>query len=159
MTTRPFVAASYSGLSRSGLETLLEEPRMRRKNYFISFAAVTMLLLGSVIASAQNGPLRGHVVMTQADGTKTPVEGAIIDVFRTDMSGKQETKTDKKGIFRFAGLPLAGTYTIAASAPNARPDFLAGVKVGQDTDYELQLGAGGDGKRLTLEEVKAMAAR
>src|ERR1051325_5011165 len=125
---------------------------MRGKNYFISFAVVTMLLLSAVVASAQSAALRGHVVMVQADGTKTPVEGAIIDVFRTDMSGKQETKTDKKGVFRFAGVPLAGTYTIAASAPNARPDFLVGVKVGQDTDYELQLGAGGDGKRLTLED-------
>ncbi|MBA3768542.1 MAG: carboxypeptidase regulatory-like domain-containing protein, partial [Acidobacteria bacterium] len=132
---------------------------MRHKNYFISLLAVAMLLTCSHLASAQVAPLRGHVVMVLADGTKTPVEGAVIDVFRTDISGKQETKTDKKGIFRFAGLPLAGTYTIAASAPNARPDALPGVKVGQDRDYELQLGAGGDGKRLTLEEVKAIAAR
>lgn len=128
---------------------------MRRKNYFISFAAMTMLLLSSVMASAQNGPLRGHVVMTQADGTKTPVEGAIIDVFRTDITGKYETKTDKRGRFVFAGLPLTGTYTIAASAPNARPDAIPGVKVGQDIDFELQLGPG-DGKRLTADEVKGL---
>lgn len=128
---------------------------MRRKNYFISFAAMTILLLSSAMASAQNGPLRGHVVMTQADGTKTPVEGAIIDVFRTDITGKYETKTDKRGRFVFAGLPLTGTYTIAASAPNARPDALPGVKVGQDIDFELQLGPG-DGKRLTADEVKGL---
>jgi tetratricopeptide (TPR) repeat protein len=129
---------------------------MRRKNHFISFAAVTiLLLLSSVMASAQNGPLRGHVVMTQADGTKAPVEGAVIDVFRTDITGKYETKTDKKGRFVFAGLPLGGTYTIAASAPNASPDAIPGVKVGQDVDFELQLGPG-DGKRLTVDEVKAL---
>lgn len=132
---------------------------MRHKNYSISLLAVAMLLTCSHLASAQVAQLRGHVIMVQADGTKTPVEGAIIDVFRTDITGKYETKTDKKGIFRFAGLPLAGTFTITASAPNARPDALPGVKVGQDIDYELQLGAGGDGKRLTLEEVKAIAAR
>ncbi|HEX8775170.1 MAG TPA: carboxypeptidase regulatory-like domain-containing protein [Pyrinomonadaceae bacterium] len=128
---------------------------MRRKNYFISLAALSMLLLSGIAASAQNGPLRGHVVMTQADGTKTPVEGAVIDVFRTDITGKYETKTDKKGRFVFAGLPLGGTYVVAASAPNASPDAIPGIKVGQDVDFELQLGPG-DGKRLTADEVKAL---
>lgn len=131
---------------------------MRHKNYFITMIAATLLLLAcSVVASAQVAPLRGHVVMTQADGTKTPVEGAVIDVYRIDISGKYETKTDKKGIFRFAGLPLTGTFVIAASAPNARPDAIPNVKVGQDADFELIL-APGDGKRLTLDEVKRIAA-
>jgi tetratricopeptide (TPR) repeat protein len=131
---------------------------MRYQKYFISLVALALLLTCSQGASAQVAALRGHVVMVGADGTKTPVEGAIIDVYRTDIAGKYETKTGKRGVFQFAGIPLAGTYTIAASAPNARPDALPGVKVGQDTDYELQLGAGGDGKRFTLEEIKAMAA-
>lgn len=126
---------------------------MRRKNYLISLAALALLLALNVVTSAQSGPLRGHVVMAQADGTKTPVEGAVIDVYRTDIGGKYETKTDKKGVFRFAGLPLVGTYIIAASAPNARPDAIANVKVGQDTDYELTLSPG-DGKRLTPDEAK-----
>lgn len=132
---------------------------MRYQKYFISLLALALLLTCSHLASAQVGPLRGHVVIVGADGTKTPVEGAIIDVYRTDIAGKYETKTGKRGVFQFAGLPLAGTYTIAASATNARPDALPGVKVGQDIDYELQLGAGGDGKRLTLEEIKAISAR
>ena len=132
---------------------------MRYQKYFISLLALALLLTCSQLASAQVAPLRGHVVMVGADGTKTPVEGAIIDVFRTDMAGKYETKTSKNGVFQFAGVPLTGTYTIAPSAPNARPDALPGVRPGPNTDYELQLGAGGDGKRLTLEEVKAMNAR
>jgi tetratricopeptide (TPR) repeat protein len=131
---------------------------MRHKNYFITLISAAMLLACSVSASAQVAQLRGHVIMTNADGTKTPVDGAVIDVFRTDIAGKYETKTDKKGIFRFAGLPLAGTYTIAASAPNARPDMQPNVKVGLDNDYELVL-APGDGKRLTLDEVKQISAR
>ncbi len=129
---------------------------MRHKNYLSSLLAALMLLTGGVIASAQVAPLRGHVIMTKADGTKTPVEGATIDVFRTDISGKFETKTNKKGQFIFAGLPFSGTYSIAASAPNASPNVLQGVKVGQDIDYELVL-TPGDGKRWTLEEIKASA--
>lgn len=131
---------------------------MRHKKYFISLLAAALLLMCSPLAFAQVAALRGHVVMVQADGTKTPVEGAVIDVFRTDIAGKYETKTDKKGIFRFAGLPLAGTYTITASAPNARPDAIPGIRVGQDIDFELELGQG-DGKRLTLDEVKQIMAR
>ncbi|HEX8138248.1 MAG TPA: carboxypeptidase regulatory-like domain-containing protein [Pyrinomonadaceae bacterium] len=130
---------------------------MRRKNYLISFAAAAMLLALNSITSAQSGPLRGHVVMAQADGTKAPVEGAIIDVFRTDIGGHYETKTDKKGVFRFAGLPIAGTYTVTASAPNARPDALISIRVGTDTDYELTLQPG-DGKRFTAAEAKALAS-
>ncbi|HEV2912319.1 MAG TPA: carboxypeptidase regulatory-like domain-containing protein [Pyrinomonadaceae bacterium] len=130
---------------------------MRRKNYFITLAAGAMLLAISVIASAQNAPLRGHVVMTQADGTKTPVEGAIVDVFRTDIGGKFDTKTDKKGRFVFAGLPMSGTFVLSASAPNARADIIPNVKVGTDVDFELVL-TPGDGKRLTLDEVKAILA-
>ncbi|HYY57015.1 MAG TPA: hypothetical protein VE842_06745 [Pyrinomonadaceae bacterium] len=128
---------------------------MRLKNYFISLAATAMLFTTGIMASAQNAPLRGHVVMAQADGTKTPVEGAIIDVFRIDISGKYETKTDKKGHFVFAGLPISGTFAIAASAPNARPDLLPNIRAGQEIDYELVLGPG-DGKRLTQAEVKTM---
>jgi tetratricopeptide (TPR) repeat protein len=130
---------------------------MRRKNYLISFAAVAMLLALNTMTSAQSGPLRGHVLMAQADGTKAPVEGAVIDVFRTDIGGHYETKTDKKGVFRFAGLPLAGTYTVTASAPNARPDALVSIRVGTDTDYELNLSPG-DGKRFTAAEAKELAS-
>lgn len=130
---------------------------MRHKNYFSFLLAALMLLAGGGIASAQVGPLRGHVIMTRADGTKTPVEGAIIDVFRMDIAGKYETKTNKKGQFVFAGLPVSGTYAVAASAPNAQPNVLQGVKAGQDIDFELVL-TPGDGKRWTLDELKASFA-
>jgi len=126
---------------------------MLRKFFFAIFAVVA-LLSTVVVASAQTGELRGHVVMNQADGTKAPASEVAIDVFRTDVSGKYNTKTNKKGEFVFAGLPYVGTYTIAASHPTARPTYLPNVKVGRDIDYEINLSPG-DGKRLTLDEIKA----
>ncbi|MDT4895384.1 MAG: Carboxypeptidase regulatory-like domain [Acidobacteriota bacterium] len=128
---------------------------MRRKYFFFTFLAATMLLLGNLTVSAQIAPLVGEVTMQQADGTKVPAAGAQIDVFRTDIASKYNTKTDKKGKFSFAGIPALGTYVIAASAPNARPDVIGGVKVGQDVIYKLTL-LPGDGKRLTEAEAKAM---
>jgi tetratricopeptide (TPR) repeat protein len=128
---------------------------MRRKYFFFSFAAAAlMLLLSNLAVSAQTGQLFGEVMMKQADGTMVPAVGANIDVFRTDLPGKFQTKTDKKGHFVFAGLPFVGTYVIAASAPDARPDLVSGVKAGRDVNYKLTLSPG-DGKRLTEAEAKA----
>jgi tetratricopeptide (TPR) repeat protein len=127
---------------------------MRRKYFFFTFVAATMLLLSNLAVSAQTGQLFGEVVMQQADGTTVPVVGATIDVYRIDVSGKFQTKTDKKGKFIFAGLPFTGTYLIAASAPNASPGVLSDVKAGREVNYKLTLGAG-DGKRLTEAEAKA----
>ena len=124
---------------------------MIRKSFSLTLAAA-LLSLSAVAVCAQTGELRGSVKLKQADGTMAPAAGAVIDVFRTDISGKYNTKTDKKGEFVFAGLPFIGTYVIAASLPGAQPDFQPNVKVGKDINYELVLSPG-DGKRLTFEEV------
>lgn len=125
------------------------------RRYLFPILACTVLVASSaLLVSAQSGQLRGHVVMKLADGTNAPVADAIIDVFRTDIPGKYNTKTDKKGQFVFAGLPYVGTYVIAASKPDAQPNWLPDVKAGRDADYEIELRPG-DGKRLTIEEIKA----
>lgn len=124
------------------------------RKFSLAIFAVLALVSTTVIVSAQTGELRGKVVMTQADGTKAPASEVVIDVFRIDVSGKYNTKTNKKGEFVFAGLPLVGTYTIGASHPSARPTYLPGIRVGTGTEYELNL-APGDGRRLTLDEIKA----
>ncbi len=129
---------------------------MMRRSYFItSIAAVAVLLCGAAVVSAQVGQLRGHVLLKQADGTTIKAAGAQVDVFRTDLPGSFPTKTDKSGVFVYAGLPFVGRYIIAASMPNAAPNFIAGVRVGQDIDYEVVLSPG-DGRRLTEAEAKAL---
>lgn len=114
----------------------------------------TLVAFASLTAVAQVGELRGHVWMQQADGQKVPVADAQIDVFRTDMTASYKTKTNKKGEFVFAGLPFIGVYVVAASHPTAKPNFVPGVKVGRDIPCEITV-TPGDGKRLTLEEIKA----
>jgi len=126
---------------------------MRRSYLFASFIFTGVLLLAAISASAQTGPLRGHVLLKQADGSTIKAAGAQIDVFRTDLTGSYPTKANKNGEFVYAGLPFVGTYIIAASAPNAAPYALKNVKVGRDIDYELIL-APGDGHRFTDAEAK-----
>jgi tetratricopeptide (TPR) repeat protein len=128
---------------------------MRRKYFFFTFAATVMLLVSNLAVSAQTGQVFGEVVMQQADGTTVPAAGVTIDVFRLDLPGKQNTKTDKKGKFVFAGLFYAGTYVIAASAPNAKPDIVTDVKAGREVNYKLTLSPG-DGRRLTEAEAKSL---
>ncbi len=123
--------------------------------YIYGALAVAILVASlSMTAFAQVGELRGHVWIQQADGQKVPLADAQIDVFRTDMSAKYNTKTNKKGEFVFAGLPFIGTYIVAASHPTAAPGWMPGVKAGRDIPVEITV-TPGDGKRLTLEEIKA----
>ena len=126
--------------------------------YFYGALAVAILVASaSMTTLAQVGELRGTVMMQQADGQKVPLADAQIDVFRMDMNAKYNTKTNKKGEFVFAGLPFIGTYTVAASHPTATPNFVGGVRAGTENQVELVV-TPGDGKRLTLEEVKGAGA-
>lgn len=127
---------------------------MIAKHFFGALAVAILFAAASLTAVAQVGELRGHIWLQQADGQKVPLADAQIDVFRTDMSAKYNTKTNKKGEFVFAGLPFIGTYTVAASHPTAAPNFQPGVKAGRDLDVELTL-TPGDGKRLTFDEIKS----
>jgi len=123
------------------------------KTFFGALAVAVLVASASLTAVAQVGELRCHVWMQQADGQKVPLADAQVDVFRTDMAAKYNTKTNKKGEFVFAGLPFIGTFTIAASHPTAAPNFLPGVKAGRELPCDLTL-TPGNGKRLTFEEIK-----
>lgn len=130
---------------------------MFRKRIFTVVAATALVITASVAASAQVGELRGHVFMQQADGTKVPLADAGVDVFRTDIAGKYNTKTNKKGEWIFAGIPYLGTYTVAVSHPTAQPTWQPNVKAGRDIDVALTVTAG-DGRKLTLDDIKALGA-
>lgn len=130
---------------------------MFRKSIFTIVAAIATVFSAAVATAAQVGELHGHVFMQQADGTKVPLADAVIDVYRIDISSKYNTKTNKKGEWVFAGIPYIGNYTVAASHPTAQPSWQPNVKAGRDVDVVLNL-TPGDGKRLTLEAIKALGA-
>ncbi len=122
--------------------------------YFYGVLAVAILIAASMTTFAQVGELRGRVMMKQADGQTVPLADAAIDVFRTDMKGSYKTTTNKKGEFVFAGIPFVGIYTVVASHPTAAPNWVDGAKAGRDVPVEIVVGPG-DGKRPTLDEIKA----
>ncbi|MDQ2746720.1 MAG: tetratricopeptide repeat protein [Acidobacteriota bacterium] len=125
---------------------------MLRKNYFAFLLAIALLAMCESAVFAQTAPVRGKVELKKADGTTEPVAGAVIDVYRTDVKGKSPSgKTDKKGAFAFAGLPL-GTFVFAVSAPNIKPEIYPNIKAGAE-GVTITVSAG-DGKRLTEDEVR-----
>jgi tetratricopeptide (TPR) repeat protein len=134
------------------LEEFLE---MLNKSVITILATLTFMVCAALPSLAQTGELRGHVVIVQADGQTVPASEAAIDVYRTDIPGKYQTKANKKGQFVYAGLPYVGTYTVVASHPTAAFGWRSGVKVGRGDDYEIKLNPG-DGKRPTLDELKAL---
>jgi tetratricopeptide (TPR) repeat protein len=131
---------------------------MFRRYFFPVLASLAFVFSTSLLASAQNGQLRGHVTLKQADGTIVPAADAVVDVFRSDLPGDFNLKANKKGEFVHAGLPLQGTYIISVSMPGAQPYYLPGVRTGRDEDVKIEL-APGDGSRLTRAEIKTLMAK
>src|SRR5690349_1524624 len=124
------------------------------KHFFGALAVAILVASAAVTSVAQVGELRGTVMMKQADGQKVPLADAQIDVYRTDIKGEYKTKTNKKGEWVFAGIPFVGTYVVAASHPTASPNFMPGVKAGRGVPVDIEV-TPGDGKRLTLDQIKA----
>lgn len=110
-------------------------------------------LLMPVVASAQVGTLEGSVKLKTPQGLK-PVSGAIVDIYRLDIKGHWETKTDKSGNFVYLGLPLVGTYLIVASGPGLQPTWVNNVRLTQNPVVNIECEPG-DGTRLTLEQIKS----
>lgn len=128
---------------------------MLSKNYFASMTAAALVLMGSLVVSAQTAPFRGKVEVKKADGTTEPVANARIDVYRTDAKGKAPSaKTNKKGEFAFAGLPLGQTFVFVASGEKINPGMQPNVKIGTVESVTITVSEG-DGKKITEEEVRA----
>jgi tetratricopeptide (TPR) repeat protein len=127
---------------------------MFRKNYLIGFLTIALFLIGSTAVFAQaTAAVRGKIELTKADGTKEPVVGALVEVYRTDVkSTSPSAKTDKKGFFNFAGLPVGAQLVLVISAPGITPVIQGGIKAGME-NVVIPVEAG-DGKHYTEQEVR-----
>ena len=126
---------------------------MLSKRSLIAVLGFSILLI-PVAAAAQVAQVTGKVTLKQSDGRMTPVAGALVDLYRTDIRWEAHSKTDRSGGYIFAGVPFIGKYTIAVSAAGARPDYVRDVRVTQSPTFDFQLERG-DGTTLTLDQIKA----
>jgi tetratricopeptide (TPR) repeat protein len=113
-------------------------------------AAALLTATSALTAFAQVGRLEGEV---KKRGTNEPIPNAEVQIHRNDIKWSANLKTDKKGKFIHAGIQYGGTYVIIVGADGYAPAFYNGMKPDQPVPA-IELDAG-DGKRLTLDEVKA----
>ena len=115
-------------------------------------AAAAVVLL-SAVTLAQVGQVEGTVRIKMADGSIKPAAGIQVDIYRLDIKGRYEVKTDKGGHFVRLGLPLQGNYLFVFSGPGATPTWMNNVRITQMPVVDTTLDAG-DGTTLTLEDVQ-----
>lgn len=131
---------------------------MYRKFLFSAFLTSAFLFAGTIAAIAQSAPARGEVKLKKADGTLVPVEGAVIDAYRTDTAkgtGPSAT-TNAKGQFSFVGFGSGHTYALAVSGTGISPIIEPGIKAGHEKIVIVV--AEGDGRKLTEAEVREVLA-
>src|SRR5688500_2070065 len=126
---------------------------MFRGKYFTIFLAAAFFLVGNVMVFAQTAPVTGMVELKKADGTTEPGVNALVEVFRTDIKGKMPSaKTNKKGEFSFAGLPLGATFVFSVSGSGIKPEIYPNIKAGRE-NLVINV-TEGDGKKWTEDEVR-----
>lgn len=153
--------------------------QMSRKPFFLVLSAAALVLGVAAASFGQTSPVSGTVELQKADGTKEPVAGALVEIYRVDIKGGGlSTKTGKKGDFVFVGVLIGGKFVFAVSAPGCSPIIFPNVRAGQEkllitlspgdgrklTEAEVRSGAsaavansGGDGGKLTAEQQKERA--
>ncbi|MEP6786899.1 MAG: hypothetical protein ABJB40_00605 [Acidobacteriota bacterium] len=130
---------------------------MFRKSLISFIFVVAYVAVGYSAAIAQSSPVSGTVELVKADGSREPVAGALVEPYRVDIkSGFPSAKTNKKGEFAFAGIPLVGKFVFSVSAPGCAPTVFPNVKAGQEK-LLISLSPG-DGRKLTEDEVRKAAA-
>jgi tetratricopeptide (TPR) repeat protein len=96
------------------------------------------LLFVSLPAFSQTSTIEGTV--KGPDGK--PVQGAVVNIDRTDIKGHYTVKTDKKGHYGHYGLPFGGKYDVSVLVDGQVKDKRTGVPTkGDPTTLDFTLGA------------------
>lgn len=127
--------------------------------YLLVFLALIAVGISAAPTLAQNtGPVRGVVKLRAKDGSETPVAGATVEWYQTDI-GKgagNSTSTNKKGEFTFVGFQFGHVYALAVSGAGIAPVVQPNVKAG-DENVVLVVSEG-DGRKVSEEDVRSFVA-
>lgn len=128
-------------------------------------ALAAALLLTPILALAQTGAIAGKV--TGPDGA--PLKDAMIKIERTDIKGNYKVKTNKKGEYFHAGLPL-GQYNVMCEVDGRMADRVQGVRtrlgdpveinfdLKQQADRQAAMQKAAETGQLTQEMSREMSA-
>ncbi|HUK17257.1 MAG TPA: carboxypeptidase regulatory-like domain-containing protein [Bryobacteraceae bacterium] len=119
---------------------------MKYRNLAASCAGLLLLAFTSF---AQITAIEGVVKGT--DGK--PVQGAVINIVRTDIKGNYKVKTDKKGHYIYNGLPM-GTYNLSCEVDGKEIDKVSNVKTRPGDPLQMDF----DAKKTQAEGGSKQAA-
>lgn len=122
---------------------------------FFGVLAAVMVFAGAAFGQLVQ-PISGLVEM-EKDGSRVPVAGAKVDLYREDVKGQgQSVTTGADGKFAFSMIQEGQIYLISVSAPGAAPTYLEKLKPGM-VGLLVTL-TPGDGKSVTEDELKTAIA-
>jgi tetratricopeptide (TPR) repeat protein len=119
-------------------------------------AAIATLLSATAFAQAGISDIQGTVKVKSPQGLKI-VTGATVDIYRLDIKGHWDSKTDKNGHFIRVGMSFVGTYLVVVSGPGLTPTWVNNVHLASSDIVDVECSPG-DGATLTLEEVQKQIA-
>src|SRR5437773_1210590 len=133
---------------------------MSRNSLSRAAGLAAAIIVLTAMAAAQSTQVEGTIKIKAQDGSKKPVAGATVDIYRRDIKTHFEppVKTDKNGHFVRLGLPVQGTYLFIVSAPGAAPTYMNNVRISQMPVVDVTLDPG-DGRVLTLDDVGKTTAQ
>jgi len=127
--------------------------------YLIAVFSIALMAVSVAPVLAQTTqPVHGVVKVHKKDGTESPVSGALVESYRTDLgkgAGPTAT-TNKKGEFSFVGFQLGFTYALAISGTGINPVVEPNIKAGNDNITVIA--SEGDGRKATEDEVRQFVA-
>ncbi len=102
----------------------------------LALSGIALFFL-SLPAFSQTSAIEG--IVKSPDGK--PLQGAVINIERTDIKGHYTVKTDKKGHYGHYGLPLGGTFDVSVLQNGQVKDMIKGVRTKGDPttlDFDLK---------------------
>src|SRR5713226_3572366 len=120
-----------------------------------------LLLFFSAASLAQTSAIEGDV----KDENGNPLQGALVKIDRKDIKGHYQVKTNKKGHYFHAGLPL-GQYKVSLEVDGKDVDSIDNVRTTfQDTakadfslaDVKARQSAAAAGVQMTTEQARQMS--
>src|SRR5579875_1936816 len=119
-------------------------------------AALTGLGLFAFGALAQQGSMEGTV--KGPDGK--PMIGAMVKIDRTDIKAHYQVKTDKKGHYFHAGLPVPGTYNVSITVDGKDQLVQQGVPLrgGDPVEVPIDLSQAAAAQQAAEQKAEAQQA-
>jgi len=93
-------------------------------------------MVGRSFAQVATGDVKGTVVTTDPDGTRSPVPGAKVSLSGT--GPVQETVADQQAVYHFSGV-TPGTYQVEAVAPGLNGSSSVTVSAGAVSEASIRL--------------------